>query len=172
MYQELVLESLADRRKIRRLCLFFKIYTTEAPSYLYKLIPVKNNFYNTRNDEQIPEIPSQTNHFKNSFFPNAISEWNKLDKHIRNSKSYSIFRNSLIKFLRPSSNSVFAVRDLNGLKLLTRLRLGLSHLREHKFNHNLYDNINPLCPSLTFFCVANFSSVKEPSSRMIFEKLM
>ena len=32
-----------------------------------------------------------------------------------------------------------------GIKLLTRLCLGLSHLREHKFNHNFQDTINPLC---------------------------
>ena len=28
---------------------------------------------------------------------------------------------------------------------MTRLRLGLSHLREHKFNHNFQNCINPLC---------------------------
>ena len=30
------------------------------------------------------------------------------------------------------------------LKLLTWLRLGLSHLNEHRFNHNFEDYINPL----------------------------
>ena len=38
------------------------------------------------------------------------------------------------------------VSDSPGIKLLTRLRLGLSHLRQHKFNHNFQDTINPLCP--------------------------
>ena len=28
---------------------------------------------------------------------------------------------------------------------LTRLRLGLSHLPEHKFEHSFQDSINPLC---------------------------
>ena len=37
------------------------------------------------------------------------------------------------------------VSDSLGIKLLTRLRLGLSYLREHKFNHNVQDTINPLC---------------------------
>ena len=32
-----------------------------------------------------------------------------------------------------------------GLKLLTRLRLGLSHLNELRFNHNFQSCINPLC---------------------------
>ena len=36
---------------------------------------------------------------------------------------------------------------VNGIKLLTRLRLVLSHLREHKFNDNFQDTISPLCSS-------------------------
>ena len=32
-----------------------------------------------------------------------------------------------------------------GLKLLTRLRLGLSHLNEHRFNRNFQSCINPSC---------------------------
>ena len=31
------------------------------------------------------------------------------------------------------------------IRLLTRLRLGLSHLNEHRFNHNFDNCINPLC---------------------------
>ena len=31
------------------------------------------------------------------------------------------------------------------MKLITRLRLGLSHLREHKLKHSFQDTINPLC---------------------------
>ena len=30
-------------------------------------------------------------------------------------------------------------------KVLTRLRLGLSHLCEHKFKHSFQDTLNPLC---------------------------
>ena len=33
---------------------------------------------------------------------------------------------------------------LKGVKIM-RIRLGLSHLREHKFQHNLQESINPLC---------------------------
>ena len=32
-----------------------------------------------------------------------------------------------------------------GLKLLTRLRLGSSHLSKHRFKHNFKNCINPLC---------------------------
>ena len=42
------------------------------------------------------------------------------------------------------SNRVLSAADIYGIKLLTRLRVGLSHLREHKFTHNVQDIINPL----------------------------
>ena len=32
-----------------------------------------------------------------------------------------------------------------GIKLLTRLRVGFSHLKEQKFSHSFQDAINPLC---------------------------
>ena len=79
------------------------------------------------------------------FFPYTIKEWNKLSLEIHNSESYSPFKKSLLKCTRTIPNSVFSVADIYGIKLLTRLHVGLSHLREHKFRHNLQDTINPLC---------------------------
>ena len=35
-----------------------------------------------------------------------------------------------------------------GIKLVTRLCLGLSHLQEHKFKHSFQDTLNPLCNSV------------------------
>ena len=92
----------------------------------------------------------RTEYFANSFFPYTIKEWNNLSPEIRKSVSYEVFKNSLLKFIRPSPNSLFNVSDSLGIKLLTRLRLGLSHLREYKFNHNFQDTIAamfhlPLC---------------------------
>ena len=44
-----------------------------------------------------------------------------------------------------------------GLKLLTRLRLGLSHLSDHRFNHNFENCLNPLCTcSLEVESTTNF----------------
>ena len=37
------------------------------------------------------------------------------------------------------------MNDPVGLKLLTRLRVILSHLNEQKFRHNFQDTLNPLC---------------------------
>ena len=72
-------------------------------------------------------------------------EWNKIDKNIRKSKSLNIFKKSILKFIRPSQNRVYNCHNPKGYKLLTRLRVGLSHLREHKFKHSFQDTLNPIC---------------------------
>ena len=68
-----------------------------------------------------------------------------MDLNIHNSESLNIFKNSLQKFIRISGISIFNCHNLRGVKLLTRLRLGLSHLREHKFKHGFQDSLNPIC---------------------------
>ena len=86
----------------------------------------------------------------NSFFPSTVIEWNNLDLKIRNSKTFSAFKKSILKFIRPSPNSIFNCHSPKGIILITRLRLGLSHLREHllhlsHFRHNFQDTLNPIC---------------------------
>ena len=64
---------------------------------------------------------------------------------MRNSSSFNIFRKSILKFTRPSANSLFNCHNPKGIKFITRLRLCLSHLREHKFKHNFQGSLNPFC---------------------------
>ena len=54
----------------------------------------------------------------------------------------------LLKFIRPVPNSTYNLNDTKGLKLLTRLRLGLSHLGDHKFRHIFQDCVSPMCYSV------------------------
>ena len=42
-------------------------------------------------------------------------------------------------------NNTYGIYDPIGVRLLNRLRLGFSHLGEHKFRHNFADTLNPLC---------------------------
>ena len=144
-YQELRLESLQLRRWYRKLCLFYKVFKNEHPKYLFNLIPVRSTPYTTRTVGNIPLIKTKHNFFKNYFFPSAIIEWNNLDPNLRNSKSISVFKEKILNFIRPPPNSFFDCHNPKGIKLITRLRLGLSHLREHKFKHSFQDTINPLC---------------------------
>ena len=45
----------------------------------------------------------------------------------------------------PVANSVHDCYNLEGIKFITRIRLRLSHLKEHKFKDNFPDCFNPLC---------------------------
>ena len=73
-----------------------------------------------------------------------MTSGSNLDPDICSSTSYNLFRNTLLKFIRPVQRKTFYINDSVGVKLLTRLRLGFSHLRE--FRHGFRDILNPLCP--------------------------
>ena len=141
LFQELGLETLKSRRWFKKLYLFYKILH-KSPSYLFKLIPENNNPYASRSalNNQIPFLNVKTNFFKNYFLPAVISEWNNLDISIRNSSSYLI-----LKFIRPKPNRISSTQNFEGLKLFTEMRLGLSHLADHKFRHNFQGCLNPIC---------------------------
>ena len=85
----------------------------------------------------------RTDTLKHSFFPWTIVEWNKLDLKYCKCTS-NVIRNHLIKSIWPLSNPIYNIYDPIEISL-TRLRLGLSHLNEHRFNHNFDNCINPLC---------------------------
>ena len=145
LYLELGLESLKSRRWFRKLYHFYKILIEKSPSYLFNLILYLNRVRETRHSNNIPAIHTRHNCLKNSFFPSTISEWDNLDCKIRNSGSLSIFKKNLLNFIRPCGNSIFNIRNPYGIKLLKRLRIWLSRLRDHKFRHYFQDNLNPLC---------------------------
>ena len=50
-----------------------------------------------------------------------------------------------IKRTQPSPNSIFNYHYPKEVKLLTRLRLGLSHLCDHKFKHSFQNLLNSIC---------------------------
>lgn len=86
--------------------------------------------------------------FKYSFFPYTIVEWSKRDIAFRKAKSFLIFRNALLKIVRPIQNSIFKTHDpLLRIKFLTRLKLGLSHRNKHRFRHNFQNCLNQLSNS-------------------------
>ena len=116
----------------------------KAPNYLTNLIPKCNQPVRTRTNH-IPTFHCRTGCFKNSFFPSTLSDWLDLDITIRNSESIAVFKSRLLSIIRPITNNVYNIFDPIGLKLLTRLRLGFSHLNEHRFRHNFQDCMNPLC---------------------------
>ena len=74
-----------------------------------------------------------------------MTEWNKLDNSIREAETVNQFKAHFKEFMKLKERSLFSVHDPLGVKLLTRLRLKFSHLKEHKFRHNFNDTVSPMC---------------------------
>ena len=156
-YQELGFESLQQRRWYRKA--FQNDQKNQSPRYLFELIPIARQAHLTRNKNNIPLFNAKHDCFKKSFFPSAITEWNNLDSNIRNSESLAFFKKRILAFKRLSANTKFHCHCPHGLKLITRLRLGLSHLRFHKFKRNFQDTLNPTCSCGTVETIIHYYSL-------------
>ena len=146
------------------MCYFYKLITSQIPSYLFSLIPPKLS--SLRHPNSYSVMRCRNDYFKNLFIPYVVREWDKLSTKIRNSTSYQQFRKSLLSFIKPTCATLFSFHHPVDFKLLVRFRLGLSHIHEHKFRHNFHDTLNLLCscslePEITshyLLCCHNFSS--------------
>ena len=68
-----------------------------------------------------------------------------MDSDIKNIDSHAVFRKKFLAFIRPPGNDTYGNYDPLGVRLLNKLGLGFSHLKEHKFRHIFADTLNPLC---------------------------
>ena len=104
----LAFESLKFRQWFRKLACFSKIQSTRLPKYL---IPTNNLSYPVRKPLNIPHYYCRTDTFKNSFFPNVINEWNKLDEKIKGAPLFSLFKASLLKVGRTHANAAYIIHS-------------------------------------------------------------
>ena len=145
LYNELGWETLYHRRWYRRLCHFYSLCKSKAPAYLYSEIPQQRNLvYNLRNPHCYEQPTGRTIRYSNSYFHNTISEWDLLDNKVRNSSSISQFKKNLLGIIRPSKNPTYNIRDILGIRLLTKLRVEFSALNGHRFKHN-FVCLSPMC---------------------------
>ena len=101
----------------------------------------------TRHKNSIALFNVKNDYFKNLFFSSNVNEWESLDPNLRNSESLTLFKKSILAFIRPVVNTTFSnfhYDSQKGLKRITRLRLGLGDLG-YKFNHSFQDPLNPIC---------------------------
>ena len=128
--------------------LFYKIMNNITPMYTKELIPPPQHVhYFLRTQDVIGRLGGRSEKFQSSFYPNCISEWNKLDPEIRNVPSIGMFKTKLLSIIRPPAKSIFGIHDPIGLSYLSQIRVGLSKLNFHKFKYNFKDTINPMCPT-------------------------
>ena len=108
-------------------------------------VPLEERRWKKIIKNQVQSLFNKDSDIEKYAFFQGIIEWNKLDSHIRNSETLNIFKSKTLKFIRPTANSIFGCHNLIGVKLLTRLRLGIGQLSEHKFKHSFQDTLNPIC---------------------------
>ena len=108
---------------------------------------MREHRYVLRNTHSFEAPKRQTDAFKNSFFPHCINEWNNLSLEFREMRSLSLFKNKLIRLVRPEKGQLYGIHDHLGVCRLTQSRLGLSPLLEHRFRHNFLDTTDPMCLS-------------------------
>jgi hypothetical protein len=145
LYENLGWESLHLRRELRRLCMLHEVITLKSPSYLFNIIcPLLPNA--TSRVTNLRQIHTRTELFHLSFFPSTVEKWNLLSP---NSKNYPklVFKNAILKQIRPKRKETFGIIDSDGQKWLTQLRVRLSPLKAHKFHHNFDDTSTPMCNS-------------------------
>ena len=97
------------------------------------------------NLNKIPNFKTKQIFFKKYFFLLAITEWNKLDPNLPRCDSYNIFKSYILKFIKLCSKSFFNCHNPIRIKYITRIRLDLTHLRQHKFKNSFQDKTNPIC---------------------------
>ena len=68
LYQELGLESLKSKGRLRKFCHFYNISNEKSPSYLFNLTPNFNRVHKTRLSYNIPPIKVRHDYFKTSLF--------------------------------------------------------------------------------------------------------
>ena len=147
LYTELGWESLSSRRWCRRLTLFYKFVNNLSPGYTVDPIPPLHQSQYCLRDQDIGRVKARAEKFKSTFYPNCLSEWNKLEPELRLAPSVAVFKKKLLSIIRPPAKSVYGIHDPKGLSHLTQLRVGFSKLNFHKFKHYFRDTINPMCPT-------------------------
>ena len=95
IYKELSWESLTERRKRRKLQMFYNIQNNNAPRYLCDLIPP--TVYPLRNGSDILIPFCRLSITCDSFIPSTIRQGNSLNPSLRNMESIVKFKTELRK---------------------------------------------------------------------------
>ena len=121
--------------------------TKDHSLYLYNEMPHERTFsYKLRRPNVFESSAKRIDKFTHTYFQNCVREWNQVDQSIRNCPTIFGFKFQLVRLVRPTKKSIFGVHDIEGVRLLTRLRVQFSDLHEHRFKHRFhYSNAMCLC---------------------------
>ena len=141
---------------LKRTIHHWKLYS----NYFWLVARPKNTFQLV-NVNSFNTIACRSEYLKNSFIPNFVNAQNKLNLKIHRFTPYNLFHNTLLKIITSAQRNTFNNNDSVKIEELTRLPIGFSRLREHRFRHNFKDILNLLCPCIIktetiahFFCIS------------------
>ena len=118
----------------RRLCHFYKLRNDHRPWYLYSEIPQECTLhYNLRRPDLSEPNVKSTNRFSHTDFQNCMRQWHQLDGTI--SPTISVFKRELVHLVKSFKEFNFGIHGIEGIRLLTHLRVEFSDFREHKLKH-------------------------------------
>ena len=101
--------------------------------------------YGKRRENVLHDIKYRTVSFANSFFPDSVKNWNNIGVEFRQINSLSKFKKEIRCLFVPKKKSVFSIFHPHGIKKLFQLRVGLSPLKKHKYDHKFDDTPRSLC---------------------------
>ena len=143
LLSELGWQSLSVRRKLHKLLLFYKIIHRIYPDYLYSHLSFSTQTqYSLRTPRTLVPRFCRLSSSYHSFFPSTTREWNILPITTQNSISVTTFK----ALINPTTDTnVKYNRMCNGNlgRWLSRLRMGLSALNQHRFGYNFIQS--PQC---------------------------
>ena len=147
LYYETGWETLEERRKRRKLCLFYKIQNNLAPAYLQDITPDNvgtKSSYALRNVNNIIVPSARLKHSYDSFLPSTIRLWNDIPEAERNRPSLQSFK-SYLQCEQPSAPPYysFGIRKFNIIH--TKLRYMASQLNYDLYRYNLKDSAVCFC---------------------------
>ena len=80
---------------------FFNLQKARAPAYLFSKVPVERNVPDSlRRHHAYPPV-NRVERFANSYFRNALIEWNLLDTSMKDSNTREAFKSILLGVIRP-----------------------------------------------------------------------
>ena len=149
-------ELLKSCRWFRRLCYFCKTKNYGLPGYLFKLIPHDTRSCNTHFSENV------TPYYCWTYTPHALL-LNRINQIYNVAKLLMMFLKTIHLRVSTFVRSTYNVHNPSGMRRLNRLRLWLSHLNEHRFNHIFWELYKPSmylhtrgCVLITFFTMVFF----------------
>ena len=149
VYKELSWESLTERRKRRKLQMFYNIQNNNAPRYLCDLIPPtiqSTTVYPLRNGSDIIIPFCRLSITCDSFIPSTIRQWNSLNPSLRNMESIAKFKTELRK--QKDNRQVPKHFEIGPRKLniaLTQLRCFASFLNYDLYQVNIVSDPSCRC---------------------------